>query len=208
MSLSKTSKITLTGSDRDDADNASSAAGSLSEIIESSSTNMSTTETYQTGTTDEDFQTIKNALTQQESRQVFRLRVLVILILMAAAASISFTVFHLERTTQVDEFEAAFYGSAEKIIDSLQQVTETISAIGGIAITASVEAQEKFRSGTLSSTSSFSGWPFFTMNAFQERGNNARALAGVLYLSLNPIVQFHELGLWEQFVQSDANSWM
>ena len=209
MSLSKTSKITLAGDAGgwNIADDASSAARS-SENIESSSTNLSTSETNQTGTTDEDLQSIKNALTQKESKQVFRLRVLVILILLAAAASISYTVYYLERTTQVDQFEAAYFGTAEKIIESLQLVTGSISAIGGLAITATVEAQQQFGNGTAPTTKQFSSWPFYTMDAFQERSNNARALAGILYLSLNPIVRSDQLELWEEYVQSDANAWM
>lgn len=210
MSLSKTSKLTLAGSAGgwDGDDQQSSAAGSSSGNIESSSTNFSAGDTNQSGTTDEDFQSIKKALTEKESQQVLRLRVLVVLLLMAAAAAISFTVFYLERTTQVEEFETAYFGSAEKIIDSLKEVTETISAIGGVAVTASVEAQEQFGNATPSAANGFSGWPFFTMHRFQERSNNARKLAGILYLSMNPIVRSDQLGAWEEYVNSDANAWM
>ena len=209
MSLSKTSKITLAGSagaDTHDVDDASST--SSSEIIESSSTNVSTTDTNQTGTADEDFQSIKNALTQKESKQVFRLRVIVILILLAAAASISFTVYYLEMTTQVEEFEADYLATAEKIIDSLQQVTDAISAMGGLAVTATVEAQQQFQNANMSETNVFSGWPFFSLDAFQERAQNAKLLSKSIYTSINPIVRSDQLELWEEYVQSHANSWM
>lgn len=208
MSLSRTSKLTLAGSagSWDGDDEPCSVAGSSAEENIESSSNFSTADTNQNGT-DEDFQSIKNALTQKESQQVFRLRVLVVLILIAAAAAISFTVYYLERTSQVEEFHAAYYGSADKIIDSLQHIIETISAIGGIAVTASVEAQQQFGNATPSATT-FSGWPFFTMHRFQERADNARKLAGILYLSMNPLVREDQLGAWEEYVKSDANSWM
>lgn len=208
MSLSKTSKITLAGSNRDDADDTSSVAGSSSENVESSSANMSTTETNNSGTTEEDFQSIKNALTQKESQQVFCLRVLVIFILIAAAASISYTVYHLQRSTQVEEFEATYFSTAEKIIESLQQATETISAIGGLAVTATVEAQQQFGNGSVPKGTAWFGWPFFTLDAFPERAGNARLLSRSLHVSISPIVQSKQLGLWEEYAQSNANSWM
>lgn len=214
MSLSRPSILTLAGSagSFDDADDEPSSAGSSSEEKQSrSSANLSTTsDTHnQTETMDEDFQSIKNALTKKESQQVFRLRVLVILILISAAAAISFTIYYLERTTQTDNFEAAHYGSAEKIIDSLQRVTETISAIGGVALSATAESQDHFENAsTTSETEIFPGWPFFTMHHFEERATNVRKLAGIFYLSMNPIVTSKQLGAWEEYVQGGANSWM
>ncbi len=207
MSLSKTSKETLEGEkdDWEDADDASSSSGNL----EASSTNVSTTDTNQTGTTDDDFQSIKNALTKRETQQVFRLRVLVMFVLIAAATSISVVIFHLERSTQVEEFEADFYGVAEKVIEALQQVTESISAVGGLAVMATVDAQNQVLNASLTNSESvFVGWPFVTIDAFQERANNARSLSGSMYVSLNPIVQPNQLNEWEKFVQSNANSWM
>lgn len=132
----------------------------------------------------------------------------VILILLAAGASISFTVYFLERTTEEDEFEAAFVGTADKIIDSLQQVTKTISAMAGLAVTATGEAQQQFGNVTAPETKIFSGWPFFTMDAFQARAQNVKILTRSFHINMGPIVGRHQLKLWEEYVRSDANSWM
>lgn len=211
MSLSKTSKDALDNVDKvcNDIDDRSSAAASSSVNNQASLTNESTTETNQTGTTDEDFQSIKDALTRRESQQVFRLRILVIVILIAAATAISVAIFQLERSSQIEEFESDYYAVAEKIIDSLQKVTDAIAAFSGIAITATVDAQNQANVNASSSDNERTPqWPFVTMDAFQERARNARAEAGSIFVSLNPIVHFDQLNEWEKYVQSDVNSWM
>ncbi len=212
MSLSKVSKDTLEGDKDlwDDVDDASSAAGTRSSgNVEASNANNSTTDTNQSGTTDDDFQNIKNALTKRESQQVFRLRVLVMLILIAAGASISITIFHLEKSSQLEEFESDYYGVAEKVVDALQKVTESISAISGIAVTATVDAQNQLvNASAFEDTGSIANWPFITIDAFQERASNAIALAGSIFVSLNPLVQLDQLSDWQKYVESDVNSWM
>lgn len=211
MSLSKTSKEALEREIEvgEDVDDRSSVVTGSSANNRASVTNGSTSETNQTGTTDEDFQSIKNALTQRESRQVFRLRVLVMMILLAAATSISVVIYNLERSSQIDEFESDYYAVAEKIIDALNKVTDSIAAISGIAVTATVNAQQKATLNASSSdTAGISGWPFVSIDAFQERARNARSQAGSIFVSLNPIVHADQLSGWEKYVQSDANSWM
>ncbi len=211
MSLSKTSKETLQGGKDvcEDVDDASSAAGDSSGNVDASKSNLSTTDTNQSGTTDDEIQNIKNALTKRESQQVFRLRLLVMLILIAAATSISFTIFRLERSSQLEEFESDYYGVAEKIITSLQEVTKSISAIAGLAVTVTVDAHNKVgNASTVDTENLFSGWPFITIDAFQERATNARAQAGSIFVSLNPIVESDQLSAWEKYLQSDVNTWM
>ncbi len=209
MSLSQVSKDILEGDKGiwDSIDDASTGTRS-SGNIEASYANNSTTDTNQSGTTDDDIQNIKNALTKRESQQVFRLRILVMLILIAAAASISMTIFHLQKNSQLEEFESDYYGVAEKVVDALQKVTESISAISGIAVTATVDAQNQLVNVSALNTKGVSEWPFITIDAFQERASNAIALAGSIFVSLNPLVQLDQLSDWQKYVESDVSSWM
>lgn len=211
MSLSKTSKQALESEDKvwKDADDRSNNGASSSEDIEGYSTNMSTSETNKSGTTDDDMQSIKNQLTQKESMQIFCLRMLVIMILLAVSTSISVVIFHMERGAQQEEFESDYYGAAEKIIDALQGVTDSIAAISGVAVTAAVDAQNHADINVTSADNHrVLRWPLVTMEAFQERAKSARTQAGSIFVSLNPIVDPDQLSTWEQYVQSDANSWM
>jgi hypothetical protein len=67
----------------------------------------------QTHSTEEEMDTIKNQLANRESAGVFRLRVMVILVLVGVAVSLSFTVYNLTRDAQIASFEGNFEGSAE-----------------------------------------------------------------------------------------------
>jgi hypothetical protein len=206
MKLSNSSKEVLEQEEQDgkwkmldavDEDDAKSS----SEVPDGSSANNdSSTEAYssRTGGTDDDMQKIKEALTKHETKQVFRLRVIVILILLAAATSVSAAVYHITRSGEVEEFEIEFYSVAEKIIDSLQEVIVKISAVSGLAVIATADAEERGQE-----------WPFVTLNAFRQKANNARIVSGTIYLSVNPIVLSDQLVDWENFVLlSVANSWM
>ena len=185
---------------------------------DSTTDNKSNTDTNQTGTVDDDIQSIKDALSRKESQQVFHLRALVILILFLVALSISLAVFLLERNAQIDQFEAAYYGVAGKIIDSLEDVTEAISGLSALALIAAVESKHQSQQElnptnaavTLlgDETSSLSAWPLVTVDTFQELANNARSLSKSIFVSVNPIVEIDDLVAWDKYVQSDANNWM
>ena len=164
-----------------------------------SSWHNSASESRRTSTTDDDTNTIKNALAKQETQQVFRLRVLVILILMAAATSISVTIYFIVQQSEIDEFELQYYAAANKIVDAFQEVLVEMSAVSGIAVSVTAD--------TLKANATES-WPFVTMSNFQERAGSARKLSGAIYVSVNPIVESDQLSQWERYVQTDVNNWM
>jgi hypothetical protein len=165
----------------------------------SSANNDSTSDanSNRTSGTDDEMQMMKDTLTKKETAQVFRLRVIVLLILLAAATSISWAVFYIIRSGETEQFEVEFYSVAEKIIDKMQEVMVEISAVSGLAVIATADAEDRGQE-----------WPFVTLNAFQEKAKNARDLSGAIYISLNPIVQSDQLVDWEKFVLGGNNSWM
>lgn len=169
----------------------------------------SATDTDRTGgVPDDDIQSIKNGLSKRESALVFRLRALVIVILLLVAVSISLAVFYQERAAQIKQFEAAFFGVAEKIIVSLEEATEAISALSALAVMAAVESDHQGEENWTTDGATFSGWPFITIDAFQERANNVRSLSKSIFVSVSPIVARNELSAWETYVNGNANNWM
>lgn len=174
-----------------------------SESGNGSSQHESTTDSHRTGTnSDDEHQNIKDALSRRETRQVFRLRVLVILILVAAATSISVAIYYITRDAEMEEFELEYEAVADKIIESMQEVMIEMAAVSGLAVAATAKFSED------AGVPEPSNWPFETISSFQERAQNAEALSGALYVSINPIVEQDELAAWERHVLSDANYWM
>lgn len=162
--------------------------------------------------TEDDLQTIKDALAKHETKQVFRLRVVVVLILIAAATGISLTVYFLTKNAEEEEFEVQYYGLADKIIEHFQDMMQKMSAVSGLAVaaTAHSESMEEMwaqKWGALELDIPVA-WPFVTLPNFQERGGNVRSLSGAIYVSINPIVTTEQLPYWESFVQGEANKWM
>lgn len=64
---------------------------------------------------DESTSTIKEQISKQESQDVFRLRMLVVVVLVLTAAAISCTVYWLTSDGESDAFKAQYEGAADKI---------------------------------------------------------------------------------------------
>lgn len=199
------------------------------QIADDSSSNQSTSGAGSSGGTDSQFEStsethnsslereddthsIRNALAKQGTKEVFRLRVLVILLLVAAATSISVTVYYIIRNAQINEFEQNYEALASKVLDAMQEVMIQMAAVSGLAVAATAETQKHYyfaEDGTIANVSTPpQQWPYVTISSFQERAGNAQALAGAIYVSICPIVTSEQLSEWERYVHSDANYWM
>jgi hypothetical protein len=149
-----------------------------------------------TRVTGEDGDMIKDQLSRKETTAVFRLRVVVSLALLLAAAAVSYVVYFITRKAEMDAFEVQYEGAAEKVVISFTDIVEEIGAISGLGLAASAYSLD-----------TKSEWPFVTLSNFQERARNARRNSGTLYVSINPVVDTEELDKWEEYVLSDNNSW-
>ncbi len=131
-SLSKTSQDILIDNhfplEAVDECEASSDHEDFSEDKESSSNNASESNSRsgssRTGNTDEDINLIKDGLARQETKNVFRLRLLVILILVATGIAMSFTIYHITHQAEIDKFHSDFEAVADTIIASLNGTYE------------------------------------------------------------------------------------
>lgn len=187
-------------SDKEAQDSSSNVSGLDAGSVSNGSSfdksgNNSTTGngTVDSRTSDDDINGIKDALARQETKAVFRLRILVLLVL---------AFYHIIHTSEVEKFETDFYAVAEVIVENLERITDSSSSVAGLAATISSNAQMNSAPGEQPH------WPFVTMTDFQERALTARGLSGSLYLSVNPVVDQRSLEQWDDYVLSDANSWM
>jgi cobalamin biosynthesis Mg chelatase CobN len=109
--------VTLTVGSRSnsDGDNMVSDNGSETRSCEddASITNRSVTSAK---SADESSSTIKEQISKQESKDVFRLRMLVVVVLVLTAAVVSCTVYWLTSDGESDTFEAQYEGAADKIM--------------------------------------------------------------------------------------------
>lgn len=134
----------------------------------------------------------------QESRQVFRQKILVILVLFLAAVTVSLAVFFITSNAENDEFHQHFQGGAIKIVNSFESILqEKIGSIGSLCLsfTARGLAQQELEQANSSGTA----WPFVTMDSFHESAASTRILSNVLHTSLLPVVTEANRKAWEAY---------
>lgn len=69
--------------------------------------------------TQDEMQTIKEELTKEETKQVFRLRVIVILLLIGVSVAISYIFFKIVHTAEMKACDIDYMGTASKMINRL-----------------------------------------------------------------------------------------
>ena len=84
--------------------------------------------------------------TQNETKHVFRLRVLVIAVIILAAVAVSLVVFFLSKNGEEEEYEMQFEGTAEKVMEVFQAiVTEKFNALAGLSIAMTAHSMNTHR---------------------------------------------------------------
>jgi class 3 adenylate cyclase len=132
----------------------------------------------------------KDQLAENETRAVFKLRVLVLLALLLAAIAVSLVVYFITSNSEEDEFQGQYEGHATKVLESFEDIIElkmeALAALG-VGLTSYARGQN----GT--------SWPFVTMNDFQQRAASARSLSNALFLQVLPIVSDENRNAWEEY---------
>jgi hypothetical protein len=148
--------------------------------------------------TDTDNGSEKDQLSRKESRDVFLLRVVVILVMLLAATAVSVIVFFITRNSETAEFETQFGGAAEQVTIAFEAIVgEKLGAISALALAAIAHGVDHFRE-----------WPFVTLSSFQQRSLTARSLSKVLYVSIAPVVTDANKAEWEEFVVGEDATWI
>lgn len=146
------------------------------------------------GNSDDGVQAIRAQLSAQQSRNVFRLRVLVMSVLILACTVLATLMYQINRQAEVDTFESQFNGAAAKLIDTFEGLTDRMGAVVGLG---------------MAYASSEQNWPFVDLKDFEELAAHARLLAGVNSIGIHPVVDEHDFDAWNHFVsQPEHKGWM
>lgn len=129
------------------------------------------------------------AIATVETRQVARLRAMLVLVLAAVAGFVCFAVYRIGRTSEQKGFENYAREACEK-------VTSSFEASSARRVTA-IESLAK----SISSNAAAQGltWPNVTVPDFEERMSLTLDLAQVMSITLLPLVTGEDLDGWTEF---------
>jgi hypothetical protein len=136
-------------------------------------------------------------IAKQETRNVFRLKLLVALVLTMAAFGTAAGVYFYLSHSEEHQFLQQFKEDAHKILDAVESVLDqTTAAFDGIAV--NLVSTAKMTNQT---------WPFVTIDDFAVRISKVLPLARALYISVYQVVQPDQREQWEEYTQSH-NYWV
>jgi hypothetical protein len=140
----------------------------------------------------------KERLGQAETNAVFRLRLVVLLVMLLATIAVSVTIYIITNGAEQKEFESQFDGAASKVLETFNNVVEQkVAAISALAVAIIAHGIDHRRS-----------WPFVTLSSFQQRSSTARKLADALFVTISPLVSDSNRKEWEDFVTLEDSYWM
>lgn len=179
-------------------DDSSGAADSIGHIDLSSTTGD--TPKSDSGSSAEDCPA--NNIAKDETAAVFRLRVIVIVVLMITAAVVSAVVLRSAQSGEMDEFTTQFSGAAHMVQSAFNDVSAKLSVVSALAVVNDGEED------SLTDELRGKNWPFKTLQNFKERATNARYLSGVMSISVCPLVNVEDREQWELYVNGPESAWM
>eukprot|EP00977_Amphora_coffeiformis_P026278 scaffold25307_cov168-Amphora_coffeaeformis.AAC.11 len=156
-----------------------SQASSSSQVTEDPALKDSKSAKSTTGGTSLSSSDESSKFVKRESRHVFYLRVIVLLILFSASAAISLVVFFVTDAGEMESFESQYYAAADKVTENFHAIaTDRLQAAGSLIVAMIAHGQDHTKT-----------WPFVTLSSFQQRASTVKDLSGVLYLGFNPVVR-------------------
>jgi hypothetical protein len=126
---------------------------------------------------------------------VSRLRFCVILMFAVLAVAMPTTIYIASRNAEIDDFESEFSSLSDQVVVGFEaKLGSTMYAIDAMSIAATADALQ-----------TNSSWPFVTMRDFDLLGKSALALADVLFISMNPLVELEERQEWEEYALTNLD---
>jgi hypothetical protein len=140
---------------------------------------------------------VQEDLSKNETRGVFRLRVLVILVILSAAAVVSVVVYVSTKQGELDTFESQYEGASTKVLEAFEDIVlSKLGAASSLAVATIAHGVDHFRT-----------WPFVTLSSFQQRSSTALKGSKGIFSALLPLVTAVDREEWERFVIEDG-SWI
>ena len=101
----------------------------------------STTRDTSSTKADDDAEDEREKFSQKETKNVFCLRVLVIIVLFLAAVGVSLVVFLATKGAETEEFENQYEATSNKVLDTFQAlVTQKLDAVASLAVAVTAHA--------------------------------------------------------------------
>jgi hypothetical protein len=142
----------------------------------------------------------ESSLANQGKCQVDLLRYVVITILLSSSVGVSVIVFLLTRNSEQQQFDAQYYGAAEKITTSIGALIDKIGVMNSVGISATIMARNEEQNTT--------AWPFVTFPMFEHRVASAKESSGALFMAFQPIVSDQDRDEWESYSVTKGTKWM
>jgi hypothetical protein len=131
----------------------------------------------------------RNTLGKRETRAIFFLRLLVMVVFVLLAVSSSMSVFFYVQNSEEDQFQSEFGVHADKVIESFNLAIERkLSAIDSLSVAITSHA--------ISSGSTF---PNVTVPHFEYKGSNTRIIGDTVMAFYMPLVTDETREGWEAY---------
>lgn len=136
---------------------------------------------------------------KQETRAVFHLRLLVVVVLLLAAIAVCLIVYLITAKGEHQEYETQYHGAAMKIQEEFVSiVNDRLSSISALGVAMTAHGRDHAKE-----------WPWVTLSSFQERASTALAQSGALYVHVNPRVRADQRDEWEIYsATSEDSEWL
>lgn len=141
---------------------------------------------------------IRAGLSKHGTAAVFRLRMILLVVMILTAAAVSIIVHRITSYDEQKGFILQYGKAAEKVLESLSGVFHKITSINSVGVAATAFGLDH----------SDEKWPFHTMTSFQQQASTARLVSGALYISVNPVVTDIKRDAWEEYSARDSDQWM
>jgi hypothetical protein len=137
----------------------------------------------------------KNTIGKKESQEVYKFKIIVLIILFLSAIVTSTCVYVFITRKEEDDFQEAFQKSAAKVLDAVgNSVDQTLIVMDTLAVESVSYAR-----------ASNSPWPFVTLPDFGIRMSKSIPQTDAALLTLVPFVQPWQKAEWERY--ADRNKY-
>jgi hypothetical protein len=140
---------------------------------------------------------IENEATKRDAKRVWRMKLLVVLILMISAISIAVLVYIHVTNYEIQYFHEQFYNDADKVYNAIGSSFElTLSTLNAFSILLVTYSQNKYQEGT---NGTKTAWPFVTLPNFAGQASKLLPITNGLYIAVLPIVTPSQKEAWEEY---------
>ena len=149
---------------------------------------------------------IAEQLSLKESRKIFRLRVMVLFVLIVAAFVITGIVFKITTNGQVEQFTTQYEGAAHRVVDVFDDIMNRMGSVAGLSVSYTSYGTHHLDTST---NSHGTPWPFVTLDDFSPKARSVLQLSGALMVGMSPMVLGPLFYEWNDYVvHPESTEWM